>query len=372
MKNTKYVILAVLAASILALSGCVKPVEPKVLVTAEPNETMFVIPLQGENQANQAKFDSAAYLNQKKVAAKEFQIPVRWLQTGRWETDGSWIPTVKVIKVDRSPVTVEFAVSDKSNAKKDADAIWVESADSVGFSTGFSVSALVAEEDTATFLYRYPAQSLKQVLATEVRARIQQVAASFCSGYPLDALRAKKNDMLKAIHDDVVPFYLSRGVTITTIGQFGGMTYENPKIQEAIDEVFIAQTAKETSKAKFDAIADTNKTTAAEAQQDRANTITRATGQAEAVRLLAEATAAGNLLKAQADAKGIAAVALATKEAASNPLFLEVRKLDVQTIMYNKWNGSVPSMVMGGNSGTGVNVFLPHTPEEAVVAPIAK
>ena len=358
MKN-KYITLLI-GITVLASAGCVKPVEPKTLATAESNETMFVIPLQGENKDNQALFDSAAYLNQKKVAAKEIQIPYRWLQTGRWENDGLWIPTVKVIKVDRSPVTVEFAVNDKNEAKKDADAIWVESADSVGFSTGFSVSALINMEDTATFLYRYPAQSLRQVLSTEIRARIQQGAASFASKYPLDSLRAKKNEMVESIRADVVSFYKDRGITITTIGQFGGMTYENPQIQQAIDAVFIAQTAKETAKAQFEAVADTNNKTAALAQQDRINTITLATGEAEAV-------AKGNLLKSQADAKGIEAVAAATKEAASNPLFLKVRELDVQTIMYNKWNGTVPSTIMGG-SGTGVNVFLPHTIEDAAAS----
>lgn len=366
MKNIKYIATLIIGVLMLSLTGCFRiPVEPKVLVTANSNETMFVIPLQGENKANQAKLDSADYYAKQKVAVKEFQVPHRWLQTGRWETEGQWIPTVSVIKVNRSPVTVEFAVNDKKMAKKDADAIWVESADSVGFSTGFSLTALIEESDTATFLYRYPSENLASVLNTEVRSKIQENAAYFSAKYPLDILRGKKNEMLDAIKKDVVSFYKERGITITTIGQFGGMIYENEKIQEAIDKVFIAQQEKETAAAALAAVRDINARTEQLAQQDKLNAITLATGKAEAVRLEAEAIAKGNLLKSQADASGIEVVAKATQAAASNPLFLEVRRLDVQTKMYEKWSGGVPTTVISGG-GVTPNIFLPSSPKESV------
>jgi len=361
--KTKLVIMSILGVASLSLTGCIKPVEPKVLVTANSNETMFVVPLQGENKDNQAKLDSAEYYNKQKVAVKEIQISHRWLQVGRMEHDGRWIPTVTVIKVDRSPVTVEYAVSDKTRAKADADAIWLESSDSVGFSTGFSVSAMIEEKDTATFLYRYPAGKLRDVVMTEVRARVQQNAAEFAAKYNLDLLRSKKNEMIDAIRKDVVPFFKERGITITTIGQFGGMTYENTKIQDAIDQVFISQQEKERAAAALAAVKDINARSESEAQQAKANAITLATGKAEAVRLEADAIAKGNLLKAEADAKGIKAVADATKEAASNPLFLKVRELEVQKEMYNKWTGNVPTTVIAGG-GVTPNIFLPNSPKE--------
>jgi hypothetical protein len=355
MKSFKFVFLTLLAAFALSLTGCIKPVEPKLLITASPNETMFVVPLIGENQKGQDKFNSEEYFNQKKVAVREFQVPHRWLQTGRFEYDGKWIPAVSVIKVDRSPVTVAFDVTKETEAP-----VWVESADSVGFSTGFSVSAMIEEQDTARFLYRYQAAGLKTVIAKEVRARIQAVAADFAARYPLDKLRSMKTEMMAAIRADLIPFFKERGINITTVGQFGGMTYENKDIQVAIDKVFIAQQEKETAKAALDAVADINKKTAALAEQEKTNAITLATGKAEAVRLEAEAIAKGNLLKAQADASGIEAVSKATQVASSNPLFLEVRKLDVQTKMYEKWTGQVPSTVIA-DGGVHPNIFLPTT-----------
>lgn len=358
----KFITIALLGVAALSMTGCMQPVEPKTIVTAESNETMFVIPLQGENRDAQAKLDSANYYSKKKVAVKEFQIPHRWLNVGRfeWSYDGRWVPTVRVIKVNRAPRTVEFSVDDKNAAKKDADAIWLESSDSVGFSTGFSLSAMIEEEEASNFLYRYPAGDLSVVLKTEVRARIQQIASGFAARYNLDSLRAKKNEMLDEVRKDVIPFFKERGITITTIGQFGGMTYENPQIQQAIDKVFIAQQEKETAKAALDAVKDINLRSEAEAKQKKDNEITLATGKAEAIRLEAEAIAKGNLLKAQADASGIEAVSKATQIASSNPLFLEVRKLDVQTKMYEKWTGQVPSTVIAGG-GVNPNIFLPTT-----------
>jgi hypothetical protein len=354
MKSIKFIMFAILAAFSMSLTGCVKPVEPKVLVTASPNETMFVVPLVGENQKTQDKFNSEEYFSQKKVAVREFQVPHRWLQTGRMEFNGKWIPAVSVIKVDRSPVTIAFDVAKETEAP-----VWVESSDSVGFSTGFSISAMIEEQDTAKFLYRYQAASLRDVIIREVRARIQAVAADFAAKHPLDKLRGMKTEMMNAIRLDVVPFFKERGINITTIGQFGGMTYENKDIQMAIDKVFIAQQEKETAKAALDAVADINKKTAALAEQEKANAITLATGQAEAVRLTAEAVAKGNLLKAQADAQGIESVAAATQKAASNPLFIQVRQLDVELKKIEKWAGAVPTIVVGADSKANLFMGLP-------------
>ena len=338
----------VLALATMVFSGCFrKPLEQKTSVIVNTNETLFVIPLQGENKEAQVKFDSASYEQFKKVAVREYYIPHYWLQTGRFENEGEWRDAVKPIKVDRSPVTVELAVNKVNEAKQDTDAIWLESADSVGFSTGFSVSALIAEEDTSTYLYRYNENSLSKTLKTEVRARIQQISAEFAARYPLDSLRSKKNEMLESIKKDVIPFFKARGITISTIGQFGGMTYENPNIQTAIDAVFISQQEKEKAKAALAAQADINAKSESFAQQEKLNAITLAEGSAQAV-----------IKKATAEAAAIRLVSEATKEAASNPTFLEIRKLEIESKKLDKWNGNVPSTLIEGTGNSGLNLFL--------------
>lgn len=76
-------------------------------------ETGFLIPLEGDGK-NQDKFASEEYLNQLKVAAKRVQIPHRWQQTGRLHSSGQWMPTVRLIKVERSPVTREWTADPSS------------------------------------------------------------------------------------------------------------------------------------------------------------------------------------------------------------------------------------------------------------------
>jgi len=71
-------------------------------------------------------------------------------------------------------------------------AIRIESADSVGFSMGFTCTGFIAEEDASKFLYWYPSGALADVIDREVRGRIQQSAAEVAAKYPLDQLRSRK------------------------------------------------------------------------------------------------------------------------------------------------------------------------------------
>ncbi len=137
-------------------SGCVRPYDMPEYVEIDTSETGFLIPLEGDN-ANQAKFQSEDYLKQRMVATKRVQITHRWSQEGRVPGAGRWIPTVRLIKVNRSPITREWATTQTSTAggaSQRADkAIWIESGDSVGFSMGFTCTAFIPEEEASRFLY---------------------------------------------------------------------------------------------------------------------------------------------------------------------------------------------------------------------------
>src|SRR5438067_4196997 len=94
-------------ASAMFLPGCIKDYDKPEYTEIDTSETGFLIPLEGDT-AGQAKFASQQYLEEKKVAAKRVQITHRWNQTGRLPNDGSWIPTVRLVKVKRSPITREW------------------------------------------------------------------------------------------------------------------------------------------------------------------------------------------------------------------------------------------------------------------------
>src|SRR6266478_2522364 len=340
--------LLVLASSISLLtltSGCMRQFDRPEYIEIDTSDTGFLIPLEGDS-TEQVKFQSEDYLKQHKVAAKRVQITHRWSQEGRWPTDGRWIPTVRLVKVNRSPVTREWMTTQttaSSGAIQRADkAIWIESGDSVGFSMGFTCTAFIPEEDASKFLYWYPSGSLADVMDKEVRGRVQQAAAEVAAKYPLDALRTRKQEISDAVKQNVTNFFAARGVTITTVGMFGGMTYENPEIQKSIDQTFIAQQLKVVSEAKFEAQKKENDRIELEAQ-----------GIAEKSRREAQGQADSRKTYAAGEAEAIRLINSAATEAQQNPLLLQLRALEVEKARIEKWDGRYPQMWLGA-SGTGM------------------
>lgn len=331
---------------LLGTSGCMRPYDTPEYVEIDTSETGFLIPLEGDS-AEQVKFQSEDYLKQHKVAAKRVQITHRWSQEGRWPTAGRWIATVRLVKVNRSPVTREWVTtqttSSASSPVQRADkAIWIESGDSVGFSMGFTCTAFIPEEDASRFLYWYPSGSLADVMDKEVRGRIQQTAAEVAARYPLDSLRSRKQEIADAVKQNVTNFFAQRGVTVTTVGMFGGMTYENPEIQKSIDQTFIAQQLKVVAEAKFEAQKKENERIELEAQGIAEKSRREAQGQADA----RKTSAAG-------EAEAIRLINTAATEAQQNPLLLQLKTLEVEKARIEKWDGRYPQMWFGAN-GTGM------------------
>jgi hypothetical protein len=302
------------------------------------NETAFVIPLEGKT-SDQKAYQSEEYLKSLQVATKRIRIPHRWNQTGReWKRwAGEWINTVKVLKVDRTPVTRQWTPSSMTGTSKTDEGIWVESKDSVGFSTGFSCTAHVQESDAARFLYNYPAGSLASVMDTQIRARIQTLAAETCAVYDMDELRGKKDTLIAKIREDVEPFFKANGITVTTIGMFGGFTYENKDVQTAIDRVFEAQQLEDVAEAKRKA-----------AEIEKLSIMIQADAEAQKIEKVANAEAAK-----------IRAINAAAEEAQNNPLLLKLKQLEVEQERITKWDGVYPRWYMGqGLSGASPDILL--------------
>ncbi len=338
----------------LLFGGCIRTYDSPEYVEIDTSDTGFLIPLEGDS-TKQAQFESVDYLQARKVAAKRIQITHRWSQEGRRFTDGKWLPAVRLVKVNRSPLTREWTAEGKHTPGDKA--IWIESADSVGFSMGFTCTAFIDEKDAATFLYWYPSGSLATVMDSEMRGRIQQTAAEVAAKYPLDGLRAKKQEIADAVKKDVTVFFTMRGITVTTVGMFGGMTYENPAIQKSIDETVIAQQLKVVSEAKYDAQARENDRIELEAKATGEKYRLEAKGKSDARLAEAEAEAKASIAKAKAESEGIRLVNEAI--AGSNPMLLQMRQLDIEKARTEKWNGSFPQMMMGANPNVLFTSQLP-------------
>lgn len=366
--------LATVAALMMTLPGCscIKPFEEPVFVDAGNSDTVFVVPMTGDT-SKQTGFKSEEFLKKNMVATKRVRVPREWIQQGRkWifgisPYTGYYIPNARIITVSRAPVTVNWS-------KEKGGAIWVESSDSVGFSTGIGLTARIAAQDftdgagvehklsadeaAARFLYNYPSVSKKEggvvesevayhvtadlaiILDKEVKERVQMVFADFAAGFEMDDLRAKKRDIMSAIKDDIVPFFAERGITITTVSNFGGFEYENPKIQEAIDAVFQAQQDKEVAIAEFEAADERKKALKSLGEGKAAQEVEIAKGEAAAIEL-------------KADAKAYEAQKLKEQE----EFYLRLKELEVQNKWLDTWDGKLP-VYMFSSGGKGSNLLL--------------
>lgn len=307
------VLLAVSAANI-ACSGCMGP--PKVLPIEEikTNETAFLVPLEGASKGDQQKFMSVEFLKTAKVATKRITIPVTERSLGRMWWSYEWLPTIRVVKVDRTPVTREWTSDETTGTTKKNEAITVESLDSIGFSIGINLTASVTEEDAATFLYYYAGKPLSEVVDQNVRGFVQSdLSGQFGQKAMEDCKKEKKaifDELLTAVRGE----FKKKGVTIDNLGYAEGLMYDNAAIQKAIDERIVAEMDVQTAKQRTLEQKETNERLESEA-----------TSKAKQAIEFAKAGAA-QTAKTQLDIDLIKAQAMAT--------FAE------------KWNGQMPSSIM--------------------------
>lgn len=336
------------ACVVLAFSGCVKPYHEPVLVEFDSTEVPILIELGDDN--SQEIVDREKYYKDRLVMSKRVEIPHEWKQTGRYNYTGKWIPSVKTIVVDTQPETTDW----QGNR-----GIWVESSDSVGFSTGITLTAEIEEGDEVKFLSHYPPKSqrkievknttytvavtsLKQIMDVEIKGRIQGVYADLAGADTMDAQRSKKKELMDATRTAVTTYFKQRGITITNIGQFGGFSYENPAIQVSIDKVFQAQQDKEVAKAEAVAAEERKLALKLKGEGEAARILESRRGEAEGIKLVAEAR------KFEADL-------------AKDPNYLTLYRLKIQKEQIESWNGQLPKMIMGEGKGMG---FLMQMPEE--------
>lgn len=332
----------VAAVATVILGGC-RPYDVPEYQEIETSHSAFLVPLENDAE-EQVTFASEEFLKSHRISNKRVQIPHRWVHKGRWWFTGEWVGTKRLITVDRAPITREWTANKESGTSSRNEALWVESQDSVGFSTGITCTARIPNEEAAIrFLFNYPGGSLANVMDTEIRARIQNVMARKAAEYIMDDLRAKKNEIMDEIERDVVPFFEERGIEITTIGQFGGFTYENKEIQQAIDNVFKAQQEEEVAKAEYAAQIERNKTVELEAQGKAMAAQKEAEGKAEAIKAVAEA----NAFEIE-------------KALESEELYLRLKQLELEEKRLEKWDGRYPTYLMNlAESEALPNLILP-------------
>jgi hypothetical protein len=241
-------LLLVLIMCCTMFTGCRKPYDKPEFVTIEPHQTAFLIPLIGDT-TNQASFESEEMLMQAKVSTKEIQIPHRWVQTGRRYWRGEYRDTMALIIVDRSPVTREWSSTDGVGTSAANQAIYAESAESIGFSSGMNCSAQIySETDAVKFLYCYNNKPLSEIMDSEIRARVESKFVDECASRTLNEILTQKEEIMKAVRDDVTAYFADRGITITVLGMKDGLEYDDATIQKSINDKFSSEMKLTTQK----------------------------------------------------------------------------------------------------------------------------
>jgi len=226
--------------------------QKEVLVEIKPNETAFLLPLEGSTD-DQAKFSSMEYLQEKKVAGKRVSLAQRKYKTGRKAWNYKWITTEVVVIVDRAPVSREWTPNSNTGTSGGDQSFIVESSNSIVFRVGASITARIKEEDTALFLYTYAGKDLGTIMDTNVRNRASDLLATEFGKYDLDGCREGKGEVFAATRNASMTEFAEFGLTISQFGLVGGLNYENTNIQTKIDEEFEAQNQIKINQYHYDA-----------------------------------------------------------------------------------------------------------------------
>lgn len=329
------------------LIGCAKPFEPVKLEVIGTNEEGFLIPYTGDSK-KQASTNNEEFLRANLVATKQIRIPQQWVPVGyeRIFWNGDWQDAAKLIKVDKSPVTREWTADAGSGTSNRNEAVWVMTSDQVEFSTGWTLTARIGSRDDAIkFLHNYPNGSLKEVLDSEVRSKIQADFGLEVTDLPMDELRKNATPHIKNVINGVTKFFSERGITITNLGITGGFVYKNPAIQEKMVEVFTSEQEKSIKLAKYQAQEQENKRTFSEAEGRAKAKLTERKAEADGIKLVADAKAY-EITKAKEDLE----------------TYLALKRLELETKKTEKWDGAYPTFFMGGEGKTPEMLLTVPTP----------
>lgn len=242
MRKIPWTFLQLLFLIAFIMTSMVACGPPEVLPyeTIKANETAFLVPLTGNSKA-QKGFMSEQYLNANKVATKRVTIPVEKRKNGRFWFEYEWLPTMKVIVVNRSPETREWTESSNKGTSSRNEAIVVESRDSIAFGVGVNISAHITEEDAAKFLYTFAGKPLATIMDSNVRGMVTSILSNEFAKYDLEIARSKKGEILAKMTEKLTTHFKTMGITITNVGFAEGLKYENPQIQDSIDAKFKAE-----------------------------------------------------------------------------------------------------------------------------------
>ena len=292
--NFKTILLVMMImVSMFAFAGC-KPYQAPVYEDVLPNEIAFLVPLEGDS-SKQGSLASSDFLEQSLVMSKRVEIPTRWNQTGRFDGDGGYIPTHRLIKLSLAPVTREWTADSNTGTTSANQGFEAESSESIGFVTGLTCTAqITSQADGIKFLSVYYGKTIEEILDTEVRNKISTLLVEIYSKSTIEEIRVSKDKTIAEVRKEIIPYFAGKGLTISTLGYKESLTYTSPEIQKAIDAKYVAEKNQQAQQT-------VNQTASEKAKSDASIAELKATSDAKIIKAQADTlTQQIDLLKAQA------------------------------------------------------------------------
>lgn len=303
--------------------GCA-PVKLLDVVEIKPNETAWAIPLDGDAKDGQVKFNSAEFLNTKKVASKRIMVDKVPRSTGRFWFDIEWIPAIRVVKVDRSLVTREWTDSEKTGTNDKNEAIQVVTRDSVQLKVGLTITASIEEDDASMYLYYHGDKPLSAVTDSNIRSFCVAELTRQYSELKLVEAQAKGTEIYQKLFSDAKAAFKIKGITIQYLGNAEGLTYADATVQKAINTSYTAQQDRQTAQMEQEATKIRNQTIIMNAE--------------------AQAAAAEKTLSAR------------EASVLQNELKIKLLVAEAQMEMAKKWSGALPNNILPSNSPLLLNL----------------
>lgn len=231
--------------------------------TVLPNQSAFWIPNAGDNKNNQAQLNSEDYLNSNKVAAKLFIIPhVKFSGSGGTSVLSGWdyyVPTGRLILVDRTPYSREWVKSSARGTSRTDDSFPCQSKEGLNITVGVSIGASVSEANAAKFLYNfgvkspqgnlndpqviftsvYYGRSLAEVMDDVIRKKVQTLVCGEVTSRTFDQANADANKIMDTVTKSSTDYLAAVGITLNFIGWADTFEFDQ-SVQDSINRRYVA------------------------------------------------------------------------------------------------------------------------------------
>lgn len=220
-------------------TSCVRPYDKPEYVEIGANETAFVIPMFTGDDVTGKKVktedqvqinENEEFFKKNQVSQKLIQIPHTWVKTGRWTRSGYYKGIVRVITVDLTPVSGSWL-------QKDDNAVKVETKASQGITIPMSYTIRIKPEDAALYLSFYKSVNFKEnVIDQQVNRYFTAEAAKYFHEVEYKDISEQRDIIIAKAVEATRNYFKERGVTIDQLAIVDGLIYDDPSLQQNIDE----------------------------------------------------------------------------------------------------------------------------------------